>query len=215
MRGSERMILLPALDLLDHRLSDEVSDPVEVVVGIDNPYQVFVVAPFDPPCYRHLGEETLPGVWAMEQSQTLHQPEKGLIGCAHSLRKVRWNAGQLSGCFRSGRGGVLPSVPDTVCAISHVLGKAGTRARRARAPGVGAEVGDPSDTRRSPADPSGGARVDRVAPSTAPKNLRFSIRGGRKNDSFRGAFGSPVSGRFLSGRLRGHGAESGQESLDA
>lgn len=62
MRGFERVLLLPALDLLDHGLSDEVSNPVEVVVGIDNPYQVFVVAPFDPPGHRHLGEETLPGL---------------------------------------------------------------------------------------------------------------------------------------------------------
>lgn len=66
------MLLLPALDLLDHRLSDEVSDPVEAVVGIDNPYQVFVVAPFDPPCYRHLGEETLPGFgqWSSHRRYT-------------------------------------------------------------------------------------------------------------------------------------------------
>ncbi len=54
------MLFLPAINLLQHRLADEVTDSVEVVVPVDDPHEVLVVAPFDPTGDRHLREDLLP-----------------------------------------------------------------------------------------------------------------------------------------------------------
>jgi hypothetical protein len=56
------VFLLPAVDLLEHGLPHEVSDPVEVVVVVDDPYKVLVVPPLDPPSDGHLREDLLLGL---------------------------------------------------------------------------------------------------------------------------------------------------------
>lgn len=54
------MVLLPSVDLLEDRLSDEVPETVEVVVGVDNPDHVLVVTPLDPGGNRDFRQDLLP-----------------------------------------------------------------------------------------------------------------------------------------------------------
>ena len=55
------MLLLPPIDLLQHRLANEVPDPVEVVVAVNDAHEVVVVAPLDPTGDGDLWEDLLPG----------------------------------------------------------------------------------------------------------------------------------------------------------
>jgi hypothetical protein len=53
------MILLPPIYLLEDCLPNKVTDSVEVVVAIDDPHEVIVVASFDPPGDGDLREDLL------------------------------------------------------------------------------------------------------------------------------------------------------------
>jgi len=59
-RRSEGVILLPTIYLLKHRLSDEITDPVEVIVAVDDSYEVVVIASLDPPGDGDFWEDLLP-----------------------------------------------------------------------------------------------------------------------------------------------------------
>ncbi len=61
-RWTQWVFLLPAINLLQHRLADEVPDSVEVVVPVDDPHEVLVVPPFDSPSNRDLREDLLLGL---------------------------------------------------------------------------------------------------------------------------------------------------------
>ncbi len=53
------MLLLPAVDFLQYGLPHEVSDPVEVVVAVDDSHEVLVVPAFDSSGDGHLREDLL------------------------------------------------------------------------------------------------------------------------------------------------------------
>lgn len=55
------MLPLPAVNFLQHGFADEVTDPVEVVVAVDDPNEILVVTPFDPSCDRHFRQDSLLG----------------------------------------------------------------------------------------------------------------------------------------------------------
>ena len=59
-RRSEGVILLPPINLLEDGLPHEVADSVEVVVAIDDPDEIIVVASLDPPGDGDLREDLLP-----------------------------------------------------------------------------------------------------------------------------------------------------------
>ena len=54
------MVLLPSINLLKHGLPHEVTDPVEVIVAVDDSHEVVVVASLDPPGDGDLREDLLP-----------------------------------------------------------------------------------------------------------------------------------------------------------
>ncbi len=54
------MLLLPAVNLLEHGLPDEVSDSIEVIVTVNHTHQVVVVTPFDPARDGDFREDLLP-----------------------------------------------------------------------------------------------------------------------------------------------------------
>jgi hypothetical protein len=56
------VLFLPAIYLLQHRLADEVPDSVEVVVPVDDPHEVLIVASFDSTGDGDLREYLLPGL---------------------------------------------------------------------------------------------------------------------------------------------------------
>lgn len=58
----ERMVLLPPIDLLEDRLPDEVSEPIEVIVRVDDAHEIVVVAAFNPPGDGDLGQHFLSGL---------------------------------------------------------------------------------------------------------------------------------------------------------
>ncbi len=55
------MLLLPAIDFLEHRLPDEVANSIEVVVSVDDPDEILVVTAFDPTGDRHFWQDLLTG----------------------------------------------------------------------------------------------------------------------------------------------------------
>jgi hypothetical protein len=59
-RWPEWMLLLPSINLLEDRLPHEVSDPVEVIIPVDNTHQVIVVTPLDPASDGNLRQHLLP-----------------------------------------------------------------------------------------------------------------------------------------------------------
>jgi hypothetical protein len=58
-RRAERMLLLPTIDFLQHGFSHEISDTVEVIVAINDSYEVVVVAPLDAAGHRDLRQDLL------------------------------------------------------------------------------------------------------------------------------------------------------------
>ena len=60
LSGAERVLLSPSINLLEHGLSNEVTDTVEMVVAVNDPHEVLVVAPLDPARDGDLREDLLP-----------------------------------------------------------------------------------------------------------------------------------------------------------
>jgi len=59
---AERVLLLPSVDFLKDGFSNEVANPVEVVVTVDYSHEVLVVASLYPTRDGHLREDLLPGL---------------------------------------------------------------------------------------------------------------------------------------------------------
>jgi hypothetical protein len=53
------VFLLPSIDLLEDGLPNEVPDPVEVIIAVDDTHEVIVVASLDPACDGDLREDLL------------------------------------------------------------------------------------------------------------------------------------------------------------
>jgi hypothetical protein len=57
---SERVFLLPSINLLEHSFPYEITDSVEVVVAVDHPHEVVIVTPLDSTGDGYLREDLLP-----------------------------------------------------------------------------------------------------------------------------------------------------------